>query len=173
MKIIYIAYSIWTYNIQATGPLREQSYYVVCIMPIIIILTFRLYLVVFMTKGSVVVVHPTPRLLPALGSLGPDLVQVGVDVPGEGGGGGGGVEALRAHAAAGAGVAWPRVARLQAGARRAGRRRAARAGLCAEAEGSYDIVMSLSAAGWGHLTPSHSTRTCYLVRQKLRSAQYE
>ena len=143
-------------------------------MPIIIILTFRLYLVVFMTKGSVVIVHPTPRLLPALGSLGPDLVQVGVDVPGEGGGGGGGVEALRAHAAAAnASVAGPRVARLQAGARRAGRRRAARAGLCAEAEGSYDIVMSLSAAGWGHLTPSHSTRTCYLVRQKLRSAQYE
>ena len=55
------------------------------------------------------------------------------------------MEALRAHA--GAGVAGPRVARLQAGARRAGRRRAARAGLCAEAEGSYDIVMSLSAAG--------------------------
>ena len=81
------------------------------------------------------------------------------------------MEALRAHAAAG--VAGPRVARLQAGARRAGRRRAARAGLCAEAEGSYDIVMSWSAAGWGHLTPSHSTRTCYLVRQKLRSAQYE
>ena len=172
---MYIAYSIWTYNIQATGPLREQSYHVVCSMPIIIILTFRLYLVVFMTKGSVVIVHPTPGLLPALGSLGPDLVQVGVDVPGEGGGGGGGVEALRAHAAAaaGAGVTGPRVARLQAGARRAGRRRAARAGLCAEAEGSYDIVMSLSAAGWGHLTPSHSTRTCYLVRQKLRSAQYE
>ena len=143
-------------------------------MPIIIILTFRLYLVVFMTKGSVVIVHPTPRLLPALGSLGPDLVQVGVDVPGEGGGGGGGVEALRAHDAGdGASVAGPRVARLQAGARRAARRRAARAGLCAEAEGSYDIVMSLSAAGWGHLTPSHSTRTCYLVRQKLRSAQYE
>ena len=147
MKIIYIAYSIWTYKIQATGPLREQSYYVVCIMPIIIILTFRLYLVVFMTKGSIVIIHPTPGLLPALGSLGPDLVQVGVDVPSERGGGGGGVEALRAHAAAGASVAGPRVARLQAGARRAGRRRAARAGLCAEAEGSYDIVMSLSAAG--------------------------
>ena len=127
-----------------------------------------------MTKGSVVVVHPTPRLLPALGSLGPDLVQVGVDVPGEGGGGGGGVKALRAHGgAAGGGVAGPRVARLQAVAQRAGRRRAARAGLCAEAEGSYDIVMSLSAAGRGHLTPSHSTWICYLVRQKLRSALYE
>ena len=76
-----------------------------------------------MTKGSVVVVHPTPRLLPALGSLGPDLVQVGVDVPGEGGGGGGGVKALRAHGAAAAGgVAGPRVARLQAVAPRAGRR---------------------------------------------------
>ena len=123
-----------------------------------------------MTKGSVVVVHPTSRLLPALGSLGPDLVQVGVDVPGEGGGGGGGVKALRAHGAAADGVAGPRVARLQAVAQRAGRRRAARAGLCAEARGSYDIVMSLSAAGRGHLTPSHSTWICYLVRQKLRSA---
>ena len=126
-----------------------------------------------MTKGSVVVVHPTPRLLPALGSLGPDLVQVGVDVPGKGGGGGGGVKALRAHGGAAGVVAGPRVARRQAVAQRAGRRRAARAGLCAEAEGSYDIVMSLSAAGRGHLTPSHSTWSCYLVRQKLRSALYE
>ena len=56
-----------------------------------------MYLIILVSQGPVVVIHSTPGFPPALRCLRSDLVQVAVDVSGEGGGGGGGVEALGAH----------------------------------------------------------------------------
>ena len=54
-------------------------------------------LIILVAQSPVVIIHSAPWFPPTLGRLGADLVQVAVDVSGEGGGGGGGVETLGTH----------------------------------------------------------------------------
>ena len=55
------------------------------------------YLIILVAKRPIVIINSAPWFPPALRRLGSDLVQVAVDVSGEGAGGGGGVQTLSAH----------------------------------------------------------------------------